>query len=283
MRALRLKVKSYITSSTTAYFLGVAGLAAPFLQGTPFDAFFPWVVGGSVFIMVLYFLFLVPDLTMLRRLDKKIEYTEVSLDWRVNEQGDFEGLYQYTLRNNSRLSVEMLPREDLMWFSKPDQGNFTISISPENADTTINGGENDFYHRILRRLANKHTYSIAWDYYDIDPPLRKGQKIKYSIQMKTLGTEHAAFTDEGTYAGIPAGIPIRKAKLSYSAPLSLQFNLLVPLLVVDNVGARNSEEEVLHEHELPVALESGSVIQWELSDLKAGLRYWFKYRLEKKK
>ena len=165
-----------------------------------------------------------------------------------------------------------------MWFSKPEKGNFKITIPPGNSDTRIIGGKNSVYRFLLSRITGKHTYIVSWDY-AIDPPLRKNQEIKYSVHISTPRTERDAFTEEGTYAGISAGIPIRNAKLSYSAPLSLRFNLLTPLLVVDNVGARNPDEE--SRHEFPTLHANGSTIHWEVFNLKAGLRYWFKYKLEK--
>lgn len=279
MNKVKQQLKTYLTSNLTAFIFAVTTAALPLLNGTRFAFLLPWVVGINVFIVVLFFVFLALDRLALRQLATRIEYTEVSLDWRINENGDFEGRYQYKLRNNSRLSVEFLPRERLIWFSKPERGIFKIIVSPEkNLDTRIIGGKNSIYQLLLSRVAAKHTYILTWDY-AIDPPLQSGREIGYAIHVNTPGTERDAFTEAGTYAGIPAGIPIRKAKLSYSAPLSFRFNLLTPLLVVNDEGIRNFDEETLHA--IPTLHAGGSIIQWEVSNLKAGLRYWFKYRLEK--
>ena len=279
MSVLISKLKSYITSNLTAYIFAVTMAASPFLKATPLEFLFPWVVGISFAIVILYFLFLAIDSLKLRKLAKEMEYTEVSLDWRINEQGDFDGQFQYTLRNNSRLSIEILPQERIMWFSKPKKGKFKLSLSPDNSLTRVISGRNSIYRFLLSRITSKHTYIVSWDNYAIDPPLEKNKEIKYTVHINTPRTERDAFTEEGTFAGISASIPIRNAKLSYSAPLSLRFNLLVPLLVVNDVGSRHPDEEA--RHKIPTLHANGSTIHWEISNLRAGLRYWFKYKLEK--
>ncbi len=55
-------------------------------------------------------------------------YSRVELEWRIREDGTFEGTNVYTLRNIGEEQVDRLPGDDALWFKKPIRREVEISV-----------------------------------------------------------------------------------------------------------------------------------------------------------
>jgi hypothetical protein len=204
-------------------------------------------------------------------------YSEVEHEWRVSAEGDFYGQYSFTVLNNSESPITLLPQDDAMWFGPPDDLSVTFRVD-EGERRRITEYRHNLYSMLLSKLSGMQTKLITWAQV-VDPPLPPGETFQYTMVLSTARSETAAFTPEGTYAGIPTTIPTGTAKLHFLAPPGYRITLLDPVVVVDAEGTRFPELE--RAATPPRVAASGSVLTWELLNPATARRYWFRYRFDR--
>lgn len=280
MRTLYGKVKSLVTSNTTALLFAVATSAAAFFR----NDLSVWIVWLFAALLGAYFLlwvgFLVVDWLRLRRRSAyPIEYEAVTCDWRVERNGDFFAINEYVVKNVATYPITNLPADDALWFhSRPDRTDMEVSVesTTNQLQHKIIGGSSTLYDTVLSKLSAVPVKGMTWSIV-LQPALLPGDRFSYKIKITSRGTEQKAFQRDGTFAGIAANLPVRGVNLTYTAPQGCRFELLDPVFIVDSSGARMLKDEVEVPH--PELKAFGSTLFWEFSPPRVGRRYWFRYRL----
>ncbi len=264
-------VFAVVTSTTLAGYLGS-------YQNT-----FVYAVGSLVVLyLALYLFFMARDgmkmLTWRGNQKIPVSYTHVDHDWRINEQGDFYGHYAFECKNESSEPVPVLPFDDV-WFNEYEKMDMQVKVSTDEKKYKIAEFRQSVYGFAMTLLSRAmRVRSISWSHI-VEPPVLPGDQIKYEISIETPGTEKGAFTEEGVLAGIPVNIPTKEAKISLVAPKGFKFNLLEPVIVVDQKGTRYPKEEQAVVK--PILNTSKTTLTWKLHTLITGKRYWFRYRFER--
>ena len=275
-------LRKIIVSPKTALIFSV-GLAATSIIGDKINDLFVYVfIAIFIAYVVMYITMSIADYLRIRvwlkMNNQAIINEKVEHDWRVDAKGNFNGKYIYNVKNTGSSSVSVLPFDDLLWFSKPNRLKLDCAIISSSGRRRIVSYRHTIVRYIFDVLGDLEADSIAWSHV-VDPSLGHGETMRYQLNISTSATEKAAFSESGTFAGIPATIPTQQAKLHYIAPKDYYFVLIKPVLVVDNRGNRYQDEE--NEITPPILSGARTVLTWELRDLLFGRRYWFKYRFVK--
>lgn len=282
MKGLQILVKEVVKSNVTAMVFAVATAS-----GALFSFDVTWVIRIFAGLLAIYFVcwfgFLLDDWLKLRRRKTPhlIEYESIKCDWRVNDQGDFEGISEYFVKNIGDDPVAHLPAEDMFWFSDVGGTNqLKCRIEPisNQHQYRLSAGSHTLYDAVLSRLASLTIKGFRWEI-RLTPELAPRDRFAYRLSVFSRGTERKAFSDEGTFAGVPANAPVRSINLTYSAPQKFRFELLEPVYIIDSSGERKKDEE--QAIAAPKLNALGSVLMWEFSPPRTGRRYWFKYRLKR--
>lgn len=278
-------LRKVITSGKTGLFFSV-GLAATGIWNKNLNESFIYIFVGLCIIYVFaYIIFSIIDWVRMKRwitMNRQVVVNKfVEHDWRINTSGDFHGNYSYEVENFGKNDISILPFDDVLWFEDPTGLKFECSLLDNPSQHKIVSYRNTIVKYIFDFLnRNTNVHSISWSNV-IDPPISSGETFKYKLTIDTPRTELAAFTKKGTYAGIPATLPTKHAKLTFVSPRGYYFVLLDSPIVVDNRGKRYPDEE--GEFQQPELSTTKNVLTWELEHLQVGRRYWFKYRFEKEK
>jgi len=202
-------------------------------------------------------------------------YQFVEHNWRVTENGTFFAKIRFTVKNISKSKLSTIPMDEGYWFKKPKRKKLECSVIDDDKHS-IKTYKIGIYDYALAFLTGFEVNVISWSHV-INPPLMPNEEIKYEIKIETISTEIDAFSDEGTYGGIPAIIPTKEASLVYVAPKGYIFDILNPIIVIDKSGQHFQEEE--KDISPPVLNTFNNIIEWNIKNLKTNRRYWFKYRL----
>ncbi len=281
IRRIIQRTRSILNSGITGLLVGVA---LPAIENYIKDAFIKQIALGTVYIAIAivvcsWIASIVFDIVQKRRLLSSVFYSSISFDWRVSEKGDFDGTYDFVLVNNSRQIVNDLPAESLIWFTKPVQGSFRIESISNEQRHQITRGVFNIYKSVLNFILKSFSYSITWDY-KVSPPLLPNEFFHYRVSISTKNTEVDALSEIGTYAGIPASIPIRDAALTYTCPLTHEFKSIEHPIILDIRGNRVNTDQI--DIPLPKISSNASILTWRLQNLQPNRRYWFRYRVVKR-
>ena len=205
-------------------------------------------------------------------------YQKIIHDWQINEQGDFFLRTQFSVKNIGNDYLDFLPIEKGLFFKRLKGHKLVLKVL--NSDYKLVEYKNFFTENIFNYLNIKKTFNLGWSF-KVSPALKPNDILTYEKRIDTLGTETAAFLDKGTYAGVPANIPIKEVQIRYITPPRYKFELLEPIIIVRFDGS--VIKEVPNNISNPKLNSSGTVLTWNLKNLNAGMRYSFKYRIIKEK
>jgi len=216
----------------------------------------------------------------LKNSNSRIIYLLSEFDWRIYDNGNFNGNFTYIVKNISDEDVTDLPYDDIHWYNDYDDIDIQFKILDNNDKKYhIIDYRNNLYNQLFNYFKKK-VKVISWSHI-IEPSLKPNDILKYSIIINTTNSEKDAFSDVGAFAGVPAIVPIKEATINYSAPLGYKFEIITPLIIVDIKGTEITTSEDKANYDLPELNTSKTILKWRLFNLKAGRRYWFKYKLIK--
>jgi hypothetical protein len=247
---------------------------------------------GNLVVICSFSILLLVHITLnvISTLNKKIRrrmwklnvmYKTIAHDWRINENGDFQGLYHYTVRNIGKKAISVIPYDDAYWLINPKKFDIKYRVCQRNGKKRIIQRfiqERSYMEWYLQLLGLRKAFHIWWSLV-IDPPLEPQEEMEYELEIFTPETEKGAFEEGGTYAGIPCNIPTEEVNLVLSGPIGYRFRLLAPAIVIDKSGKSISslEEKI----EKPKVAINGTSVRWLFKYPKTDCRYIFQYRLEK--
>lgn len=237
----------------------------------------------STCLLILYFIcwlsFLVKEVIKKNKwyseMKFPIYYKEVKHDWRLSADGDFHGNINFTIINSSNKQVTSLPFDNAYWLTTPKKIDIDFKVK-KGQKHNIKNYRHSIFNFFVSLFLNKTINAFQWSH-EIDPPLMAGEEFSYDLIVDTPETEKDAFSDEGTYAGIPVVIPTKNAYLSYVAPIGYYFEILDPVILVDSSGNRYHEEEININH--PKLNHNKSILTWAINNPLSNRRYWFKYKM----
>ena len=208
-----------------------------------------------------------------------IAVLNVDHEWRVSQDSTFNMSSVYSVRNIGKRSEDIIHFDNIGWFKKPEKYKMKCSFTKDNISGRLIKGARHSVYDGLYNLFRKNIYFISWSFV-VNPPLQPNDEFTYKIEIITDKTELDAFSQEGSFAGFPANLPIESAKFRLIAPESYRFEIIRSKIVINNAG-----NEMLGEADQlePVSLSpSKGLITWKLSKLKPSARYIFQYRLIKR-
>lgn len=211
-----------------------------------------------------------------RNTEKPI-YQNIEHEWRISETGDCIMRSVYEVTNIGNTPVKTIPFDNFGWFVEPDKIKFNYSVVDKKSERKMTDSRSSIYKMGLS-FFSKRIRMISWSSV-IDPPLLKKESFLYEIRIDTSETEKDAFSDNGTYVGIPANLPVQKANLKFIAPGGYKFIIMTPKIVLDNAGVVNRTEIARIAN--PELSASQGIISWNINNLILGNRYILKYRLVK--
>ena len=272
------KIKSLLNSNITALAIAVS---------IPLTAIFSnhlhigFVLSIAILIL-FYFAYIVIYSVKQKRWKKNLQrnliYKQVEHDWAISEKGDFSANIVYTVKNVGKTVVTVIPFDNGYWLEKPPKLDFRCKVLSSSKDHKIIEYRNTIYESLVKLFFGVKAYVISWSH-SINPPLGPNDEFTFEISIETPSTEKRAFSSDGTYAGIPATIPTKQARLNFSAPKGYKFELLTPKIVLDQKGNLNDDET---EHtESPVLSSARKTLTWRIDNLLTEHRYCFKYKMEK--
>ena len=175
--------------------------------------------------------------------------------------------------------IKVIPFDNLGWFTPPDDISIKCSvIDSPNKHIRIRDSRFSIYDSEYSFWGDSKFKLVSWENI-IDPPIQPNEIFKYRVEINTPKTEVAAFTGNGTYVGIPANFPIKKASLVFVCPPGYTIELLSSAIVLDSAGDRNIDIE--SNCPQPLLSLSKTIIQWNIDNLIPKNRYVFKYRFLK--
>lgn len=237
------------------------------------------VLAGLLFVWVAHYAGILVRYRREVRLRGAAVFERLQFVWHVSSMGDFEGEYQVTFRNCSRVPMFTIPMLDFFWSDLPTHAEIWGPTLMENSSRwQIASRRNPAPSTSFVGDADK-SYGFAFDL-DVVPALEPGEKISYVVRIKTPLSEEKAISAKGDYAGIPAPILVEYAELRYSCAPTHKFEILDPAVVVDMRG--NRVNQLLDGIVKPELDSSHTQLTWRLTALHPGHRYWFKYRISPK-
>lgn len=267
-----------------------------YLGGISLVGFFVVPLGASAYRLVLLVVtvpllswctFFADDYRRIRRWRKAdsspARYLSVNHEWQFESNGDFTGTGIYELENTSTEPMFTLPRDDFLWAVNPRTARIRVRVLDDGGIRhAITEYDNSVYRRALSALSNRdQTQYVVSFSHTIAPALQPGESMRFELLMETPGTEVGAFTESGTVLGIPANIPTLMANLMCVAPAGYAFEIMTPRWVVESSTGENVPDEEQRICD-PVLSPAATTLNWRLSDLKVGLRYWVQYRFREK-
>ena len=215
----------------------------------------------------------------LRRGMSPVIFTFVDHDWKFRRDGDFSARCVFTLRNVGKEPLDQIPSDGGIFFQEPRQPHVHVkSVDAPGKHFTIHEYTYSVHEKIVRILTGRKAYHMSWSH-SVHPPIEPGDQLTYLVEIETLKSEAAAFTQEGSILGVPANIPIEKAKLRCAAPDGYKFVILRPVMIVDSETWENDPDAESRISQ-PVVSAAGRFLDWDLQNLEHGRRYWVKYRFE---
>lgn len=267
-------LKSPITSLTFAVGLALSGYTHNWVE-VILTLLFLFSIALYVGLNIIS---LIEDLKWRNKTMNNSYYSKVEHDLSVNEKADLSGRYTYELVNSGSEEIRYVPDDNLYWFNEPESKRFSIEVlNGEGTERYIEKVDHRTWEVALDLFKDKARV-ISWDY-TFQPPLKPGESIKYCVKIYAKRSEVDAFSDKGTYAGIPIKIPTKSASLTYRSPQNYKFDLIKPVLVVDQKGKPIAEENLGIP---PPSLNSPkTLIEWGIESPKVDRRYWFKYKFKR--
>ncbi len=272
-------VKKVLTSNIISLFFAV-GAALTIILSNRLNLFFVSIFASLFFgYFLIYILFLSRDIYIANKWRRQMKYPVlyefIEHNWRVTKTGDFYARIRFTVKNTSKSKLSTIPMDEGYWFRKPKRSKFEFSLIDDDKHS-IQTYKIGIYDYALAFLSGLEVNVISWSHV-VNPPLMPNEEINYEVKIETPETEIDAFSNEGTYGGIPTTIPTKEASIVYVAPKGYIFNILNPIIVIDKSGQHFQEEE--KDISPPKLNRFNNIIEWNIKNLKTNRRYWFKYRL----
>jgi hypothetical protein len=256
---------------------GLALIVACFF---PLDsAAVPYCAGAVLFIyLALWYYIIIERTHRANQMIKSLAYENLAFDFFYEANGDFRGQCFFKLRNHGTEAVSELPATKAFFladgtistirFRNIDEGSGIYRFK-KNGQSIVD---------TVSALFKNNARLVEWEY-EISPPLAPGDAAAYEVNIESQGTECAAFTAAGSIMGFPAEIPVQSATLKAVAPPKHRFVCIGhPIMVDINLTGVVTDGEISLPD--PVLSRSSKILDWNVSDLPGGNRYWIKYRFE---
>ena len=176
--------------------------------------------------------------------------------------GDFKVVYTYDVQNTSPANIRYLVPDKGGWFGKDIKQTVEGRIlGAKAAFHTLDMSRFSVEERVVGYIKGSPidmTY-LQWRP-AVNPPLRPGATLKYSVSISTRGTEKKAFTRKGSYAGIGTDLVADRLTCKIKAPPGKLFRPSPPVL-------RDSSDATLDSSWLdsePEFLHDDTEIEWNI-------------------
>lgn len=206
-----------------------------------------------------------------------LKHTHVKHEYHAN--GDFHGEWTYSVTNATHIRLRDLLPDKSGWFGKDlayqataraeGQGAAFMKIElpqPHARSTTVqyvNGSPLDVTYLTWQPVAAT----------GVGP----GESLEYSVVIDTVGTESAAFSEFGSYAGIATDLYAEELSCEVICPPGHRF-LNKGFILRDRTGATVKQEKL----EQPVFSEDGSTIRWRVEKPIPSVLYLLRIVIEKR-
>lgn len=270
------KLRGILNSGITGTIIGTSSSLAVIFS----NEIAKWLLIAVLGMFSLYVFLLVLDYIREKNWRKNIVqgliYENVNHEWRISKNGSFVARSTFTINNVGNRPIAIIPDDNGIWFKKPESLKFNCRV--KGSSHSIVEYRTNMFEALSGVISGQPLYTVSWSHM-LRPPLQKNTKIDIEVSIDTTETETDAFSDGGTYAGIPANIPTRRGKLYLVAPEGFRIELLNPKYIIDN--NRNLDEKEIERVSGPVLSTAATSVSWEIEGLKTGYRYWFKYHFVK--
>jgi hypothetical protein len=208
---------------------------------------------------------------------RSLVYEDLAFEFYYEANGDFRSRCFFKLRNNGTDAVAVLPSTRAFFLNEGTIKSIKFRAIEEAGNAYRFQQNNQSIVDAVSALFRSNTRFVEWGY-EIAPPLRPGDSVSYEVAIETEKTEVAAFTSSGSIMGFPAHIPIVSATLRAVAPRDFKFVCLGTPVVVDlNVTSEIAKPET-EALPAPSFSATSAILEWKLSNLDQGYRYWIKFK-----
>lgn len=207
-----------------------------------------------------------------------IIYVSADHDWRIDQDGSFLARNVYKVKNISKKRTDLIPTDDGIWVDELSQLSIKFGVIDHNGSRyKIKTYTHSVYERLVGYFSGASKKFVSWSTV-ISPPLGPGDEVTFELEISSQGTELAAFSEEGTYLGIPTNIPTQNATIRCIAPKDFRFEILEPVVVVHS-ETLEADLDAVQGVAPPELSAARTVLSWSISDPLHRRRYWTKYRL----
>jgi hypothetical protein len=249
---------------------------------TPTPAFIGVLLPVTLWIIKL----LLFDLSqIMAKAPKELIYHDAQYTWIYSSDGSVRGTCLFDIHNLSKSEVSRLPNESLVWYNKILKKDVLFRIIFRDGDRLHRFEEDspsiEKIDHIIDAIRNRSGYELGWSP-TVTPPLLPDERLLYSVDIGTPGTELDAFASKGTCVGFPVSRFTRKARLTAIAPEGFKFVAHDPFFISSEIGLGGAS--VLNAEGAISATVSpdGTLLKIENDFPKSGTRYSAHFHFERK-
>ena len=190
-------------------------------------------------------------------------------EYKINGNNkDFHGIVTYHVLCTSPHRVGELLPDDAMWFrhglqyetrgrvAEPDQHPFTLDMSVSSREGTA------------QEFGGYEVTHLYWRP-KITPPLKTKDELVYEVIIETKNSEAAAFTKEGSFAGMRTRFPADELSMRVVAPQGKKLEMKT-FFARDTSG---QTVEMVKGHSEPKLESDGRNIAWVVKDPVPSISY----------